>query len=37
MLIKDLGSGVDLVKYMQPGGDLQNKWIMFDYVRGMKD
>jgi hypothetical protein len=27
------GSGVDLVKRMQLGGDLENMWIMFDYVK----
>ena len=26
------GSGVDLVKRMQPGNDLQNTWTMFDHV-----
>ena len=27
------GSGVDLVKRMQPRGDLQDCWIMFDHVK----
>ena len=27
------GSGVDLVRRMQPGGDLQDSWIMFDHVK----
>lgn len=27
------GSGVDLVKRMQPGGDLQDCWVMFDHVK----
>jgi hypothetical protein len=31
------GSGTDLVKRMQPGGDLQDSWIMFDHVRRVKD
>lgn len=31
------GSGVDLVKRMQPGGDLEDAWIMFDHVRRTKD
>jgi hypothetical protein len=31
-----LGRGVDLVKRMQPGGDLQNAWIMFDHVKHVK-
>ena len=30
------GSGVDLVKRMQPGGDLQNAWLMFDHVKRVK-
>ena len=31
------GSGVDLVKRMQPGGDLGGAWIMFDHVKRVKD
>ncbi len=27
------GSGVDLVKRMQPGGDLEHAWIMSDHVK----
>ena len=27
------GSGVDLVKRMQPGGDLEDSWVMFDHVK----
>ena len=27
------GSGVDLVRQMQPGGDLEHAWIMFDHVK----
>ena len=27
------GSGVDLVRRMQPGGDLEHAWIMFDHVK----
>ena len=30
------GSGVDLVRRMQPGGDLENAWIMFDHVKRVK-
>ena len=30
------GSGVALVKRMQPGEDLQNSWIMFDHVKRVK-
>jgi hypothetical protein len=30
------GSSVDLVKRMQPGGDLQNAWMMFDHVKHVK-
>ncbi len=26
-------SGVDLVRHMQLGGDLQNCWLMFDHVK----
>ena len=29
-------SSVDLVKRMQPGGDLQNSWIEFDYFERVK-
>lgn len=31
------GSGVDLVKRMQVGGDLQDAWIMFDNVKRVKE
>jgi hypothetical protein len=31
------GSGVSLVKRMQPGGDLENEWVMFDHVKRVKD
>jgi hypothetical protein len=30
------GSGVDLVKRMQPGGDLQDARVMFDHVKRVK-
>ncbi len=30
------GSGYDLVKWMQPRGDLQTTWIMFDHVKCVK-
>ena len=30
------GSGVDLVKRMQVGGDMENSWIMFDHVKRLK-
>jgi hypothetical protein len=30
------GSGVDLVKRMQPGGDLEDAWMMFDHVKRVK-
>jgi hypothetical protein len=30
------GSGVDLVKRMQLGGDLQDVWMMFDHVKRVK-
>jgi hypothetical protein len=29
-------SDVDLVRRMQPGGDLQDTWIMFDHVKRVK-
>lgn len=32
-----VGSGVDLVKRMQPGGDLENEWVMFDHVKRVKE
>ena len=31
-----LGSRVHLVKRMQPGGDLEDAWIMFDHVKRVK-
>ena len=33
--MSDIGSGsrVDLVRRMQPGGDLEHAWIMFDHVK----
>ena len=37
MLTEGSGSGVDLVRRMQPLGDLQNAWLMFDHVKRMKD
>jgi hypothetical protein len=33
MLEDGPGSGLDLVKCMQPGGDLENAWLMFDHVK----
>jgi hypothetical protein len=36
MLEDKRGSGVDLVKRMQPGGDLKNAWLMFDHVKRVK-
>jgi hypothetical protein len=30
------GSGVDLVKRMQPGGDLEDVWMMFNHVKHVK-
>ena len=32
-----LASGVDLVKRMQPRGDLECAWMMFDHVKRVKD
>jgi hypothetical protein len=37
MLVDRLGSGVDLVKRMQPGGDLENAWFMFDHVKRVQE
>jgi hypothetical protein len=33
MFVDGPGSGVDLVKRMQPRGDLENAWLMFDHVK----
>jgi hypothetical protein len=33
MLEDEPGSSVDLIKHMQPGGDLENMWMMFDHVK----
>jgi hypothetical protein len=30
------GSGVHLVKRMQPGGDLEDMWIMFYHIKCVK-
>ena len=30
-------SGVDLVKRMQPRGDLENAWLMFDHVKCVQE
>jgi hypothetical protein len=37
MLTEGPGSGVDLVRRMQLGGDLQNAWLMFDHVKRVKE
>ena len=37
MLTEGDGSGVDLIKRMQPGGNLENSWIMFDHVKRVKN
>ena len=31
------GSGVNMVKRMQSGGDLKNAWIMFEHVKRVRD
>ena len=31
-----VASGPDIVKRMQPGGDLQYEWVMYDYVKRME-
>jgi hypothetical protein len=33
MLVDGLGSNVDLLNYMQLGGDLENRWLIFDHVK----
>jgi hypothetical protein len=33
MLVKGDGCGVNLIKWMQLGGDLENSWLMFDHVK----
>jgi len=37
MLTEGPGSELDFVKHIQPGGDLQNGWMMFDYVKRVKE
>ena len=37
MLTEGPGSGVDLIRRMQVGHDLQNSWMMFDHVKRVKD
>jgi hypothetical protein len=37
MLEDEPRSGVDLIKRMQPGGDLENAWLMFDHVKRVKE
>lgn len=37
MLVDLPGSGVDLVKRMHVGGDMENLWIMFDRIKLLKD
>ena len=37
MLTEGPGSGVDLIRRMQVGGDLQNAWMMFGHVKCVKD
>jgi hypothetical protein len=32
-----LVSKVNLVRRMQPGGDLKNEWAMFDHMKKVKD
>jgi hypothetical protein len=33
MLVDKPGIGMELVKCMQLGGDLENAWLMFDHVK----
>jgi hypothetical protein len=37
MLVDGPRSGVDLVKRMQLGGDLENAWLMFDHVKCVQE
>jgi len=37
MLTEGPGSGVDLMKCMQAGGDPSNAWMMFDHVKRVRD
>jgi hypothetical protein len=37
MFVNGNGSGCDLVKWMQVGGDLQTFWIIFDHVKHVQD
>jgi hypothetical protein len=37
MSLYGLTSGVDLVRHMQPHGDLQNCWLMFDHVKRVQE
>jgi hypothetical protein len=37
MSIDGEGSGFNLVKWMQLGGNLQVAWIMFDHVKDVHD
>jgi hypothetical protein len=36
MFVHGDGNGCDLVKWMQPGGDLLTTWIMFDHIKHVK-
>ena len=36
MFVDLAGSGLDLVKRMQYGGDMENSWIMFDHVKRLR-
>jgi hypothetical protein len=33
MLVNEFGNGVGLVTRMQPRGNLENSWIMFDHFK----
>jgi hypothetical protein len=33
MLVDGSKSGMDLIEYMQPRGDLEDAWLMFDHVK----
>jgi hypothetical protein len=37
MSLYGLASGIDLVKCIQPNGDLLNCWLMFDHVKHVQE
>lgn len=37
MSTRGMASGIDLVNKMRPGGELGESWVLFDFVKRMKD